>query len=213
MAEKTTKNALVTLYVMAPTSRSINPSPFCLKLETFLRMTKIPYKTVYGWNPSSKGKLPWIEYQGKSIADSNFCVDFLNKEFFVDVDEHLTVEQKAVARAVMVTLEENTYWTLMHYVWCTDHANVVRDEAFSHLPSPIRHVVFWRVQSACQGYLQAHGMGRHTEEEIYAIAERDLKGISALLGDQKYMFGERFVFHHCPREHYPLDCNLCSEPR
>lgn len=89
----------------------------CLKLETFLCMTKtflcmtkIAYECDFGMKMSSKGKMPWIEYNGKEVADSNFCIEFLSKEFGVDVDDHLTVEQKAMARAILVMLEENTYW-------------------------------------------------------------------------------------------------------
>ena len=85
-------------------------SPPCLKLETYLRMTKIPYECVFSLKKSSKGKMPWIEYNGQEIADSNFCIEFLNKEFGVDVDDHLTIEQKGMARAILVMLEENTYW-------------------------------------------------------------------------------------------------------
>ena len=87
-----------------------NLSPSCLKLETYLRMVKIPYKCSFAREASSKGKMPWIEYKGQQIADSNFCVEFLCKEFGVDVDDHLTVEQKGMARAIRVMLEENTYW-------------------------------------------------------------------------------------------------------
>ncbi|KAK3730142.1 hypothetical protein QZH41_015852, partial [Actinostola sp. cb2023] len=76
---------------------------------TRLRMAKIPYECDYSFNMSSKGKMPWTEYNGQQIADSNFCIGFLNKEFGVDVDSHLTVEQNGIATAILVMLEENTY--------------------------------------------------------------------------------------------------------
>ena len=100
----------VKFYAIVPSPTVINPSPPCLKLETWLRMAKIPYKSIYGFNPSTKGKLPWIEYKGKAVADSYFCIQFLSKEFEVDLDEHLTAEQKGLATAFTVMLEENTYW-------------------------------------------------------------------------------------------------------
>ena len=87
-----------------------NFSPPCMKLETYLRMTKIPYECDNSFKMSSKGKMPWIEYNGQEISDSNFCIEFLNKEFGVDVDDHLSDEQKGIARAALVMLEENTYW-------------------------------------------------------------------------------------------------------
>jgi len=73
-------------------------------------MNNIPYESEYGFNMSTKGKVPWIEYNGKSIADSNFIIRFLNEEFQFDPDAHLSVVEKAIAHSMQVTLEENTYW-------------------------------------------------------------------------------------------------------
>lgn len=73
-------------------------------------MNKIPYESDYSFRMSSKGKVPWIGYNGTSVADSNFIVRFLNEEFQLDPDAHLSVEEKAIAHTMLVTLEENTYW-------------------------------------------------------------------------------------------------------
>ncbi|KAK3730130.1 hypothetical protein QZH41_004834 [Actinostola sp. cb2023] len=42
-----------------------------------------------------------------------------------------------------------------------------------------------------KGYLHGHGIGRHSVEEIYGIAERDLKAVSACLGEKKFLFGDK----------------------
>ena len=39
--------------------------------------------------------------------------------------------------------------------------------------------------------LWSHGIGRHSEEELYGIAERDLLAVSAILGQKKFLFGEK----------------------
>ncbi|ODM91668.1 hypothetical protein Ocin01_15015 [Orchesella cincta] len=54
-------------------------SPFGLKLETYLRMAKIPYE----------GKLPWITYQGVHLADSHLCIEYLNKKFDISLKRAL----------------------------------------------------------------------------------------------------------------------------
>ena len=59
---------------------------------------------------SSKGKLTWIEYNGTQVADSEFSIKFINQTFGVDPDKHLTEEQKAMAYAMQVMVEEHTYW-------------------------------------------------------------------------------------------------------
>jgi len=73
-------------------------------------MAKIPYVNDYGFNFSKKGKVPWIELNGQEISDSNFCIQFLTKEFQVDIDSHLSAAEKAIAHSVRTMLEENTYW-------------------------------------------------------------------------------------------------------
>ena len=104
------RNGVVLLHQMPPNNRVLNVSPFCLKLEAYLRMCKIPYESDYSFKMSIKGKVPWIEYNGSPVADSNFIVPFLNEEFSVDPDDHLSAVEKAISRAMLVTLEENTYW-------------------------------------------------------------------------------------------------------
>ena len=104
------RKGMVVLHQMPPNNRVLNVSPPCLKLEAYLRMNNIPYESEYSFSMSSKGKVPWIEYNGNSVADSNFIVRFLNEEFQFDPDAHLSVVEKAIAHSMLVTLEENTYW-------------------------------------------------------------------------------------------------------
>ena len=39
--------------------------------------------------------------------------------------------------------------------------------------------------------MYGHGIGRHSERDIFDIAVRDLKAVSAILGDKHYLFGSR----------------------
>ncbi|KAL9961718.1 hypothetical protein ACROYT_G030718 [Oculina patagonica] len=82
------KPGTVVLHQFPPFDGSpvVSASPPCLKLETFLRMAKIPYENEYGFKFSKKGKMPWIEFNEQEIADCNFCIQFLKKEFQVDID-------------------------------------------------------------------------------------------------------------------------------
>ena len=73
-------------------------------------MTQIPYENDYSIKFFKKGKMPWIEFNGQEIADSNFCIRFLEKEFEVDGDSHLSATERAIAHSILTMLEENTYW-------------------------------------------------------------------------------------------------------
>ena len=109
--ERYTKTGTVLLHQFTPYAFiAVNGSPPCLKLETFLRMVKIPYENDYRYVNSKQGKMPWIEFNGQEIADSNFCIRFLQKEFQVDVDSHLSATERAIGHSIRTMLEENTYW-------------------------------------------------------------------------------------------------------
>ena len=65
-----------------------NLSPFCCKLETWLRIARIPYEVVDTPDPRKgpKGKLPFIEDAGLRIADTSVIVDYLITTRGVDPD-------------------------------------------------------------------------------------------------------------------------------
>jgi glutathione S-transferase len=65
-----------------------NVSPFCCKLETWLRIARVPYEVVDTPDPRKgpKGKLPFIEDAGVRIADTSLIVDHLVKTRGVDPD-------------------------------------------------------------------------------------------------------------------------------
>lgn len=44
------------------------------------------------------------------MADSEFSIKFINKTFNVDPDQNLSEEQKAMAYAMQIMIEEHTYW-------------------------------------------------------------------------------------------------------
>ena len=57
-----------------------------------------------------QGKIPWIEYNDTVMSDSQHIINFLNKEFNIDLNKHLTPPERAKAWAIQKWLEEFTYW-------------------------------------------------------------------------------------------------------
>lgn len=86
-----------------------NVSPFCCKLETWLRIARVPYEVVDTGDPrkAPKGKLPFIEDAGVRIGDSSLIVDHLVKTRGVDPDARLSASQRATALLVQRMLEEH----------------------------------------------------------------------------------------------------------
>ena len=81
-----------------------NLSPFCCKLETWLRIAGVAYEVVDTPDPRKgpKGKLPFIEDDGVRIADSSLVIEHLMKSRAVDPDAHLSPSQRATASAVLL---------------------------------------------------------------------------------------------------------------
>jgi hypothetical protein len=52
----------------------------------------VPYEVMPAMQLSSKGKSPWIEYDGEVVEDSSLVVDFLQSkpELHIDLDAHLS---------------------------------------------------------------------------------------------------------------------------
>ena len=180
----------VILHQFPPGKNIPSISPFCLKLETFLRINKIPYENSYGYKAGKKGKLPWIEYKGEKVPDTNFIVDYLNKTFEVELEKDLSSTEKAQARAFLVMLEENTYWTVIYSRWVdTDAVNEWKKMVQPHSGGIGFQVSFKMNQRRLRSELDQHGMGRHSKEEVYEIAEKDLKALSDFLADKEYLLG------------------------
>ena len=59
---------------------------------------------------SSKKKTPFITFNGMEIADSQFCIEYLNDKFNMDLNKHLSDEERSIARAFQKMAEENLYW-------------------------------------------------------------------------------------------------------
>ena len=114
---------MVTLFSFGPNLGMPDPSPFVLKVDAYLRMTGIEFKhlsRMSNLRKSPKGKLPFIEHQGKVVADSQFIFEYLKREFGDTLDEQLTDEQKAIAYLVTKSLDENLYFALVYSRWAFD---------------------------------------------------------------------------------------------
>ena len=59
---------------------------------------------------SSKGKFPWITYNGVDVADSQYCIEYLNKEFNVDLNKDISTLERSIARAFQKMTEEHFFW-------------------------------------------------------------------------------------------------------
>ncbi|XP_041369205.1 failed axon connections homolog [Gigantopelta aegis] len=179
----------VVLYQIGRGPEAPSSSPFPLKLETYLRMNKIPYMNDHSATFSKKSKTPWMTYNGEAIADSQFCIDFLADTLHLNPSAHLSDKEKATARAFQKLLEENFYWTMCHEMF-------MKKENKEHIASvmPYTGLKLWFVLTWLSFNLKkemwGHGIGRHTDEEIWYIAEHDLRAVASFLENNRFMMGD-----------------------
>jgi glutathione S-transferase len=169
-----------------------NLSPFCCKLETWLRIAGIPYEVVDTPDPrkAPKGKLPFIEDAGMRIADTSIIVEHLVKTRGIDPDARLEASQRAIALLVQRTLEE-------HYAFVVAYTHLVRDEGVRHtrarfdpVPAIVRPLVAGLVRGRVKKLLWQQGILRHSHQEIIDSAVRDWQAVLAFMGDGPFFFGD-----------------------
>ncbi|EDV22224.1 uncharacterized protein TRIADDRAFT_59245 [Trichoplax adhaerens] len=179
----------VIVYSFPRASAIPSQSPFVLKLETFLRMADIQYQCDHRSKFSKKGKIPWIHCQGDAVADSSFCVEYLQKKFNRFLDADLSEEEKGISRAFMKMMEENTIWATIvqgriveNFPWFLQAI---------HVPKALHFLLKLTLRRKITGYMWSHGIGRHSNEEIHSIGETDLHACSQLLGKKPYFMGDQ----------------------
>ena len=170
-----------------------NLSPFCMKVETYLRMAKLDFEIVEIGDPRSmpKGKAPVIEDQGNTIADSSFILEYLEDTYHPDFDAGLSPEDRATAHAFARLLEERFYFLTLYSRWMDDRCwPTVRSVFFDALPPVIRTIIPVVARRQVRKNLFGQGTGRHTQDEIYRMAVDDLDQVSGFLGDKPYFLGD-----------------------
>ena len=168
-------------------------SPFCLKVDAFLRMTGIPHVSVTASTPfgGPKRKAPWIEHDGRTLGDSTFIIAYLIDRFGVDPDAGLSADQRGRAVAIQRLVEENLYWVMVFDRWVRDENwPVLKQSVLGQVPSAVRWVIAPIARRGVKRQLQGHGMGLHSPEEIETIARRDLEALAGMLGDRYWFLGD-----------------------
>jgi glutathione S-transferase len=169
-----------------------NLSPFCCKLETWLRIAGIPYEVVDTPDPRKgpKGKLPFVEDGDVRMGDSSIIIDHLVKSRGIDPDASLNASQRALALLVQRTLEE-------HYAFIAAYTHLIREEGLRHtrarfesVPALVRPLVQKVVHRRIKDLLWKQGILRHSHEAIVESALRDWRAVLSFMGEP-FFFGEQ----------------------
>jgi glutathione S-transferase len=164
-------------------------SPYVTKTEVQLKMAGLPYeKRVANPAEGPKGQVPFVDVGGVRIGDSTFIRGYLERTYGIDFDEGLSPEQRATAWALERMMENHFSWAMCFERWL-DPVNFAKGPAhfFDGAPEEVREGVLEEVRRN----VRAGGMGRHSDLEIVALGVRSLAAVAAILGDKRYLFGDR----------------------
>jgi len=174
-----------------------NVSPACMKLETWLRMTEIPYEIPpLDLVNAPKGKVPYIvEEDGTRMGDSTFIIEHLKAKTGKDPDAHLTPAERAIGTSFRRMMKENFYWVIVQARY-KDEQNwklyrQVASDLLDGVPQEQRPMVMDMYKQRIEGQMYGHGMGRHAAKEVHALGIADLTAVSDLLADKPYLLGDR----------------------
>src|SRR5690606_15668734 len=135
-----TRTGMITLYHFGPAFGLPDPSPFCIKVDLYLRAAGLEFECNPGFQhlrTAPKGKLPYIDDDGTRIADSEFIISHLKAKYGDPLDGGLGAEQRAVAHAFTKMMDENLYWCMMYSRWLDPRTwPTVRETLFGKLPAP-----------------------------------------------------------------------------
>jgi glutathione S-transferase len=184
---------MITLYTFGPAFGLPDPSPFVMKGEMLLKLSKLEYRTDRRGLPGApKGKLPYIVDDGEVIADSTLIRLHLERKHSIDFDRGLSTRDRGVAWATEKMLEDHVYWVLVYWRWMKDH-NFARGPKhfFKRAPAIVRPLIERMVRAKVRRNLHGHGIGRHTEAEMTALSNRAVDALSQILGDHTYLMGDK----------------------
>ncbi len=170
----------------------MQPSPFGLKLETWLRMVGLAYTV--SWSPQEmgpKGKVPFATIDGIKIGDSELVIEHLAGQIGYSLEDNLEDKEKARSILIRRLVEEHLYHILVYSRWADPEGWAsFKPLFFAPAPAVIRGFIARKVQKAVTGNLYAQGISRHTTREVYHKAEADLLALATLLGSRTWFIGE-----------------------
>ena len=171
-----------------------SPSPFCLKLETWLRIAGIEYEAKPDFNPmqAPKGKAPYISLpDGGFMGDSSLIIDYLREREKITLDDDLDAVQRAHTVLIQRLVEDHLYFSLLFFRWVQEEGFQILAKAYFGRGSWFNRTIVPKL--ARRSVLKAanlQGVSRHSPEEVLKMAVQDFEALAAILGEKPYFLGE-----------------------
>lgn len=183
---------MITLYQTKPLFGLPNSSPFCMKLEAFLRWQSIDFEIQNGLPfQGPHKKIPFVDYKNERLGDSTEIINRLISDNSISYSEHLEVE---IGLAFQRMVEEHLYWFIVYFRWMDSNTwPKVKAAFFDSVPVVIRPFVVKSAWKQAKQALHGQGIGRLTEEMILNRVKTDLTAINQRLSNNLFVSGDQMT--------------------
>jgi glutathione S-transferase len=189
---------MITLYGYGPGWTVQCISPYVTKVANYLELAGLDYQIKPGQvfalkSTTPYGKLPVIEIDGQTVADSTEIIKYLEANSAHPLDAGATAADKATMLAFNRMLDEHLYWAAVIQPRWREQANWERYIPIivggAAVDDPLRNMLeeFRRMILA---EFDGQGMGRLPAEKVYQRAADDINALADFLGEKSYFMGE-----------------------
>ena len=146
---------------------------------------------IFTWTDTVK--FVYSEHNLNSIEGFRYTASFTI--YKSDANVLLRGKTRFTALSFLTECLSSFHRTLVYCRWLSAFGKEYRGKLFTkkfgHLVFPLKHLIAHQITKKIKRDLWGHGMGRHSEQELYGIAQRDLLAVSEILGQKKFLFGDK----------------------
>ena len=184
---------MIRLHQYPPFGRLPSLSPYCIKVEAYLRMAGRPYEVRVQTNPlrAPRGRMPFIEMGGESVPDSRLILEQLERSGEGSLDRSLSVLERAKSQAFRSLVEQDLIQVILYSRWVDPMGWQVLSREFARLfPIGLRFLAIRVIRRSLLSEADGTGIADFAPEEVYAHGDAMVGALSDELGARSYFLGE-----------------------
>lgn len=187
----------VHLFVMPRVRIAPSFSPYCTKVEAFLRANKIPHEMHFTWNfrQSPTGTLPFIVCKDTILGESNAIIEWLTTEFRANMDAHLSAERRGEGHAIREAIVWSIAPAMTRTIFCIDRLRTF--SSLVRLPAPIMFLLSVLRRRELNKNYAITGFDQLSREQFEEMLLDDFMALEELIRERGFLLGDRMTSVDC----------------